>query len=162
MKFFVSKFVDKTLYKFLPRNSKNFLYKFFSPFICSVVLNFKKFASTSKKNNDGLKIVFAPIWGFADAPLAFESVVGKSLQMRGHDVASLSCNGALPACQWNISGNNNPENIYPENLIFKSNALSRCKQCDRAIEKTCNSSGIRKLSLIEYEDSEEISDLEES
>lgn len=161
MKFFVSKFVDKTLYKFLPRNSKNVLYKFFSPPLYvqwfSILKNSHR---PPKKNDDGLKIVFAPIWGFVDAPLAFESVVGKSLQMRGHDVASLSCNGALPACQWNTSGNNNPENIYPENLIFKSNALSRCKQCDRKIEKTCNSSGIKKLSLIEYEDSEEISDLE--
>lgn len=161
IKVFVNELFDIVQYKFLPRNTKNILYKFFKPPLYiqwfSVDKNFKL---DKKKDDKSLKVVFAPIWGFADAPLAFESVIGKSLQQRGHNVASLSCNGALPACQWNISGNNRPKNRYPENLIFKSNALSRCKKCDRSIDKVCKSSDIRKISLIDYEDSREILDIE--
>ena len=51
--------------------------------------------SSKKLNDKPLNVLLAPFNGFAEAILGIESIVGKSLQLRGHNVSILSCNSGF-------------------------------------------------------------------
>lgn len=105
---------------------------------------------SSKLDAKDKKILIAPVYGFFEAQLAFESTIAKSLQIRGADVKMLTCGSALPACQPNISGNNKPE--FLEDKINKFN-FSKNDLCKICMNNLCNieeKSKIPQIKLSEY------------
>jgi hypothetical protein len=55
------------------------------------------------------KYLFATNYGFSAAEIAYDSVMGMALRMRGAEPLALICNRALPACEFNYLGNHDPD-----------------------------------------------------
>ena len=116
----------------------------------------KTYESSKKLNDKPLNILLAPFNGFAEAVLGIESIVGKSLQVRGHNVSTLSCNSSLPACQWNLNGNANPKFLESKIKKFSVNHLDVCKSCHNSLCKVSKSSEIEITSLSNFYDNNSI------
>lgn len=98
----------------------------------------------------GRRVLFATCWGFGPPMLAQESVLAKSLQLRGSQVVSLACNKSLPGCAWNPCGNHNPPpgNYGPR--MFQITRLDKCRVCTQAIFDMYSQAKIPCLSLADY------------
>ena len=116
----------------------------------------KTYESSKKLNDKPLNVLLAPFNGFAEAILGIESIVGKSLQLRGHNVSILSCNSSLPACQWNLNGNANPKFLESKIKKFSVNHLDVCKSCHNSLCKVSKSSEIEITSLSNFYDNNSI------
>lgn len=116
----------------------------------------KTFESPKKLNDKPLNILLAPFNGFAEGVLGIESIVGKSLQIRGHNVSTLSCHSSLPSCQWNVNGNANPKFIESKIKKFSVNDLDVCKSCHKSLCKVSNSSEIEITLLSDFCDDNSI------
>ena len=116
----------------------------------------KTFESSKKLTDKPLNVLLAPFNGFAEAILGIESIVGKSLQLRGHNVSILSCNSSLPACQWNLNGNANPKFLESKIKKFSVNHLDVCKSCHNSLCKVSKSSEIEITSLSNFYDNNSI------
>ena len=116
----------------------------------------KNYNINNKKNTKALNILLAPFNGFAEAVIGIESIIGKSLQIRGHNVSTLSCHSSLPACQWNVNGNSNPKFVESEIKKFSFNELDKCKTCHKSLCKVSNSSEIGLTLLSDFYDDNSI------
>lgn len=98
----------------------------------------------------GSRVLFATCWGFGPPMLAEESVLAKSLQLRGAQVFSLACNKALPGCAWNPCGNHNPlpDDYGPR--MFQRTRLDKCRVCTQAIFDMYSHADIPCFSLVDY------------
>lgn len=100
----------------------------------------------------GPRILFATGYSFpSDASrMALESILAKSLQLRGAQIVSLSCKKALPACEWNCYGNHSLSigNYGPR--MFSKTKLDKCNLCTRYNSNLYKQLNIPQISFSDF------------
>lgn len=92
---------------------------------------------------------FIPVNGFAEADIATCATLAKGLDILGHEVGILHCNSSLPACGWNVHGNNQLTKLTNNTLLSFINK-ERCNQCKNQIKQVCSLVGIDLINLSEF------------
>lgn len=100
--------------------------------------------------SSGPRILFATDYGFAPSRLALESILAKSLQLRGTQVMSLACNKTLPACEWNRYGNHNPSPGSYSPRMFTRTKMDVCRNCTHAVLDLYKKVGIPQVLLNDF------------
>ena len=98
------------------------------------------------------RILFATMYGFGGSSPAgrvFETIIAKSLQLRGSHVSALVCNAALPACTWNRYGNHQlPVDEFGPKM-YKKTQMNRCNKCRNELHGLFPPIGIEQVQLSE-------------
>jgi len=114
------------------------------------VLNNSKLLSRNLPKASGPRVLFATVYGFGGAGLDIESILAKSLQLRGVQVMSLACDKSLPACDWNRCGNHNPSpDIYGPRM-FARTRLNECRICTDAVLDLYKQIGVPQVLLSNF------------
>lgn len=98
----------------------------------------------------GPRVLLATCYGFGETRLDLESILAKSLQLRGAQVMSLVCNKSLPACDWNRYGNHNP---FPGSYgprMFARTRLNICRGCTQSILDLHKQIGVPQVCLNDF------------
>jgi hypothetical protein len=98
----------------------------------------------------GKRVLFATGYGFTPAMLALESIIAKSLRLRGVQVLSLACNKTLPACEWNKYGNHQPFPGQYSPRMFARTRLDTCRHCTQPLLDLYETIGIQQLFLNDF------------
>jgi hypothetical protein len=79
------------------------------------------------------RVLIASSYGFAPYMLACETVLAVALRLRGIQPYFLVCNHALPACEWNPWGNNDPDpGFFPQPTEGPLQAIN-CSRCSSVL-----------------------------
>ena len=149
--YWFAKNIIETVYDFL---YENLFSKFHDFGKTKTFVQWKRIIKNKKSfifsNDQKLNILMVPFNGYAETVLAFETAIGKSLELKGHDITILSCDAALPSCQWNFDGNGNPKFESSKIHKFDFNKLDICKKCNKNISKVCQTSSLKMKPLSNY------------
>jgi hypothetical protein len=85
-------------------------------------------------NKENTNILFVTGYGLSPSMLALESTLMMSLKVRDCRVGLLYCDTCLPACEFNSTGNNNPDAGCFRRGVFQESILATCRKCTRNIE----------------------------
>jgi hypothetical protein len=98
-----------------------------------------------------MKIMFVTGYGLGAHYQAIEPMIISALRIRGVSVASLFCDKALPACEFNINGNNSIKVPLPfRSGITHSSICSMCDKCSDNIKNFYPVLGVDLHSLSSY------------
>jgi hypothetical protein len=99
------------------------------------------------------KVLFVTGYGLGAHYQAIEPMIISALRARGVSVASLFCDKALPACEFNINGNNSIKVPLPfRSGITNSSICSLCDKCSDNIVDFYPALGVDLYSLNAYLD----------
>ena len=102
------------------------------------------------------KILFITGYGLGAHYLTIEPIIAAALKARGHEVHSLICDAAVPACELNIDGNSHPAADYIYRAgVTQSTTQRKCRACSENAKTVYPVIGIEQHSLKEFISSEE-------
>ena len=85
-------------------------------------------------------VLFVTGYGLSPSLLSAEAVLMLALHARGSRVSALYCNAALPACEFNPTGNGRPGAGRYGAGLTRAAALATCRTCVTIPANTWNSS----------------------
>lgn len=95
----------------------------------------RSYESNMPKRKDKRRVLILTGYGLGTSFATVEAIIGYALKLRGCEVLSLFCNAALPACEFNEVGNDEPRAIYSRKQgIRKKTVCSTCYRCKNNVE----------------------------
>jgi hypothetical protein len=101
-----------------------------------IIDNSQELIAKQLENQTNQHILFFTGYGLGTHFLTVEPILMMSLFMRGCRISSLYCNGSLPACEFNSSGNNNPSVGNLRTGVTQGAILSICNRCSSNVRST--------------------------
>jgi hypothetical protein len=96
------------------------------------------------------RILFGSMFGAAHTTRPIDATLAMALRLRGATPIILDCDAGLPACEWNLFGNFEPDPGEHAPETFRFARELPCRACTIALAETHSLEGIEHRSLREF------------